>query len=365
MMPALAGFSDNSFDSREDVLRAVIALLRPLKPYISTCGARIKLPIASGTGFDEVSAQLEGYARPLWVVADLLKISSPENKDVFTTGNAFLDLERLGLDSWIRGLAAGVDPEHENFWGSLGNHDQRMVEMEPIACALLTAPSSFFYAPKDIENLKRWLGSINDHIMPPSNWRWFRVLVNLALVRFCGIPHDEVKPIMDEDLAVLDSMYLRDGWSSDGVWSEDKKQADYYSGSFAIQYSQLAYVRFAADIDPDRVSRYRNQAREFSTTFWRYFDVNGMLLYGMCSYCESNQSQVQQSLLAEVLHIDLHLWHFFLQLSRPVLISQHRLIAWASSKASFSGICDGGQCNTTSSILMGRSTLAICIPTCI
>ena len=82
---------------------------------------------------------------------------------------------------------------------------------------------------------------------------------------------------MDADFDVLDSSYIGDGWSSDGVWSEDKKQVDYYSGSFAIQYSQLAYVRFASDIDPERVERYREQARDFSKSFWKYFDVNGML----------------------------------------------------------------------------------------
>ena len=99
--------------------------------------------------------------------------------------------------------------------------------------------------------------------------------MNLALVRTCGVPYDDVKPIMDSDLALLDSFYLGGGWSSDGLWSEDKKQADYYSGSFAIQYAQLAYVRFAKELDPERVVRYISEARKFSWTFWRYFDVDG------------------------------------------------------------------------------------------
>ncbi|KFZ13150.1 hypothetical protein V501_03855 [Pseudogymnoascus sp. VKM F-4519 (FW-2642)] len=279
-MPPLLGFSDNPFQSRGDVLRAATSLLKPLEPYKSPCGARIKLSTVTGTGFDEISAQLEGFARPLWVVADLLAAKPT----AFTTASGASDLD---LDSWIRGLDAGVDPRSDKFWGHTGDHDQRMVEMEPIAYALLTAPTAFLSAlpsapgsDSQVDCQKRdrtvaWLRLINEKTVPPSNWRWFRILVNLALVKSCGVPYNEVKPFMDADFKMLDSFYIGDGWSSDGLWSADKKQADYYSGSFAIQYSQLAYVRFAQDLDPERVERYRSEAGEFAATFWRYFDVNG------------------------------------------------------------------------------------------
>ncbi|KFY02973.1 hypothetical protein O988_01791 [Pseudogymnoascus sp. VKM F-3808] len=278
-MPPLSGFSDNSFESRDDVLRAATSLLEPLTPYKSPCGARIKLSTATGAGFDETSAQLEGFARPLWVVADLLAAKPTASTAASRAGN-------LDLDSWIRGLDAGVDPRSDTFWGYTGDHDQRMVEMEPIAYALLVAPTAFMSAssvpgsdPK-VDSQKRdrivtWLRLINEKTVPPSNWRWFRILVNLALVKSCGVPYDEVKPFMDVDFKMLDSFYLADGWSSDGLWSADKRQADYYSGSFAMQYAQLAYVRFAQDLDPERIARYRSEAGEFAATFWRYFDVNG------------------------------------------------------------------------------------------
>jgi hypothetical protein len=50
---------------------------------------------------------------------------------------------------------------------------------------------------------------------------------------------------------------------------------DYYSGSFAIQFSQLMYVRHAADIDPGRAEAYKERARAFAGDFWRYFDDTG------------------------------------------------------------------------------------------
>lgn len=239
-MPQLPGFSDNPFQSRDDVLRASGALLKGLVPYKSACGARIKLSTATGTGFDETAAQLEGFARPLWVVADLLKY--PKDCPL---------IDNLHLSSWVRGLMAGTDPNSQSYWGDVGDHDQRMVEMEPIAYALLSAPVSFLSPPRSskfsdlVENdrakymLKKWLRSINEKVVPPSNWRWFRILVNLALVKSLEIPYRAVKKIMDADFEVLDSFYIADGWSSDGLWADDKKQADYYSGSFAIQVNMF------------------------------------------------------------------------------------------------------------------------------
>jgi len=50
---------------------------------------------------------------------------------------------------------------------------------------------------------------------------------------------------------------------------------DYYSGSFAIQTTQLIYSRGAQDFDPERCEQYRARAREFAVTFVHYFDPQG------------------------------------------------------------------------------------------
>jgi hypothetical protein len=173
-----------------------------------------------------------------------------------------------------------------------------MVEAEVIACALLFAPGDFFHSQdaRVQTNIVAWLRGMNGKDMPGNNWRWFRVFTNLALVLVAGIPYAEVKPEMDGDFAILDSFYLESGWSGDGLWltpeaeAEEEReclrtrrrdaigcgrQVDYYSGSFAIQFSQLLYVTFAAGLDPQRAERYRVQAREFGGAFWRYFDREG------------------------------------------------------------------------------------------
>ncbi|RMJ10891.1 hypothetical protein CDV36_009467 [Fusarium kuroshium] len=261
-MTGLAGFTDNPFRDRSDLVRAATALVQPLGAYRSPANARVKLFPSTAAAFDDVAAQLEGFARPLWAVQALIG-----DDGGIATGEAH---------NWIQGIQAGVDPSSSEYWGDVGSFDQRMVEMESIAFALLTAPDAMMrlLGQESKLNLTKWLRQINNHTMPRNNWRWFRILVNLALVKVLEVPKVELRHMVDEDFAVLDGFYIGQGWSSDGLWGDERKQADYYSGSFAIQFAQLIYIRFAQE-DEERVQRYRQQAAEFASQYWRYFDVNG------------------------------------------------------------------------------------------
>ncbi|KAH7083123.1 hypothetical protein BKA63DRAFT_433966 [Paraphoma chrysanthemicola] len=265
-MPSLPGFSDNSFETHGDFKIASISLLRALKPYQTSGGARIKLPLVTGTHFDDVAAQLEGFARALWAVGTLLHAS-------LVDGTEYDEL----IAPYIKGLANGTDPQHPEYWGPVVLRDQRMVEMEIISFALLVAPDAMFRGQTDVakENITEWLKTINGKDFPTTNWLWFRAMTNLALVKVCGVPHHEVVDAMKADLDLMEQFYLGEGWAADGFWSDAGRQADYYSGSFAIHFSQLIYAKMAQDIDPERCERYRNRAKEFALTFWRYFDANG------------------------------------------------------------------------------------------
>jgi len=108
-MPALKGFSDNPFRTRDDLVRAVYSLLTPLIPYQSPLGARIRLPVGTAAHFDEKAAQLEGFARPLWAIGAILA-SRDESEPV----------DEL-LQGWIEGIGAGADPESGGgeYWGDV------------------------------------------------------------------------------------------------------------------------------------------------------------------------------------------------------------------------------------------------------
>ncbi|KAH6881438.1 hypothetical protein BKA58DRAFT_2331 [Alternaria rosae] len=265
-MPPLDGFSNNPFKTHADFKTASIALLRALKPYQSPHGARIKLPLSTGTHFDDVAAQLEGYARPLWAVGALMH-SNVVSKDEY---------EEL-IKPYAIGLANGTNPHHEEYWGPVVLRDQRMVEMEIISFALLSAPDTMFHSQTEEakRNITQWLGTINGKDFPTTNWLWFRVMTNLALIKVCGVPKENVLDAMKADLDLMEQFYRGCGWAADGIWSNEGRQADYYSGSFAIQFSQLIYAKMAQDLDPERCERFRGRAKAFAVSFWRYFDTNG------------------------------------------------------------------------------------------
>lgn len=261
-MPPLGGFSDNPFRNRADLVRAAEVLVKPLQRYQSPGKALIKLATATGAGFSETAAQLEGFSRPLWIIPSLLQQMSDDSD--------------LHLTSWLEGLKTGTDPASPEYWGDIGDFDQRAVETESIAFALLVAPERFVPSdPAERDRLAAWLRQINHVRLPENNWSWFRVFVNFALMKALGVPMEEVREVIERDLRLLDSFYVGDGWSTDGLWGDERKQADYYSGSFALQFAQLLYVRLSDGYDNARAERYKNQAREFALGYWRYFDTNG------------------------------------------------------------------------------------------
>lgn len=93
-------FLSNPIKTREDLQRACVSLLDPLENYTSPNGARIKLGYTA-THYDDVAAQLEGFARPLWGLSALL------------AGG----YDYAGHSRWTNGFAAGTDPSSEEFWG--------------------------------------------------------------------------------------------------------------------------------------------------------------------------------------------------------------------------------------------------------
>jgi len=109
----------NPLRSREDMIDMLLDLLLPLKSGQSEGGARVVLG-HSGAGFDPVAAELEGYARALWGLGPLLA-SEPEHPRF-----------RSMKWAWVKGLANGTNPNHEEYWGDCGNRDQRLVEQAAI-----------------------------------------------------------------------------------------------------------------------------------------------------------------------------------------------------------------------------------------
>ena len=130
--------AQNPLKTRQDFQKAVFELWEPLKPYYSPGRSRVKLG-HTGFIFEATSAELEGFARPLWGVVPLEK-----------GGGSFSHWEYFQ-----QGLKNGTNPAHPEYWGKPQPRDQRLVEMAAIGLALALTPEKVWepFSQQERENL--------------------------------------------------------------------------------------------------------------------------------------------------------------------------------------------------------------------
>jgi hypothetical protein len=241
--------------SRDDVARAVRDLYEPLLPYVSAGGARVRLGSFASV-FEESTAELEGFARPLYGIVPLV-----------VGGHDFEHWERF-----VSGLDAGTDPASPEYWGPVpGDNDQRMVEQAAIGLALAFCPEYVWEPLSAIarDRLVAWLHGIFEHDPNPNNWQFFRVLVSLGLERV-GAGFDRSR--VTRSLEMLDGYRVGDHWYVDG----SLRNVDYYV-PFAFHTYGLMYAA-ANDLglgDDRWAETYRDRAASFASDFQHWFSPDG------------------------------------------------------------------------------------------
>ncbi|GGF75884.1 hypothetical protein GCM10010912_21300 [Paenibacillus albidus] len=248
----------NPLITKEDVQEAVRQLVYPLKPYYSEGRARLKLGI-TGVHYGPAVAEMEGFSRVLWGVVPLL---AGDGEDQF-------------WELCLEGIRNGTDPEHKEYWGEVGDYDQRLVEMAAFGFALSLIPERIWGPLNERErsNLYRWLNQINGHPCYDCNWLFFNILVNMGF-RKAGLEYDAEQ--LENNLKRIDDFYLTEGWYSDGVGGH----ADYYV-PFAFHYYGLLYARLLGDEDPERARLFKDRAGVFAGEFLQWFAPDGSALpYG-------------------------------------------------------------------------------------
>lgn len=241
----------NTFESYKEVSQGFEDLLQPLSPFFKDNRlGRLDLG-DQGTVYSKSTRDVEAFLRPLWGLGPYLTQSmSPF------------------LEKYLKGIIAGTDPKHQDYWGEIHDNDQLIVEMASLSTFLLLNKKKIWdvLTRKEQYNIHKWLIQVNQHQIPRNNWHFFRVLVNVAM-RNCEMPYSAA--MIKNDLSLIDTFYLGDGWYSDG----SETQIDYYV-SFAIHYYSLLYCKFAAD-DTERVNIMKKRAVSFAQTFKYWFDANG------------------------------------------------------------------------------------------
>ncbi|RKP52450.1 DUF2264 domain-containing protein [Trinickia fusca] len=239
----------NPLTNLADMRRGVIDLFDPLLPYFSAGNARVRID-AAGTQFDRAAADLEGFARPLWGLAPL-----------GAGGGDFRHWDR-----YAEGLANGVDPRHPEYWGTVNGRDQRMVELAALGFALALVPEKI-WAPLDRrarDNLIAYLKHARAFDYSDNNWKFFRILVDIALDRL-GVAFE--RGLTERYLNELDGFYIADGWYRDG----NVRRIDHYV-AFAMHFYGLIYSKL---VDDARARRYRERAMLFARDFRHWFAPDG------------------------------------------------------------------------------------------
>ncbi|MGP0584062.1 DUF2264 domain-containing protein [Paenibacillus timonensis] len=249
---------DNPLQTRSDMVKALEQLVSPLRPFYSRGGARLALG-QTGVSYPATVAEMEGFSRVLWGLVPLL------------AGGGSSELWEIVLD----GIRSGTNPEHEEYWGEVGDYDQRLVEMAAFGYALALIPKQIWepLRPVERDRLYRWLNQMNQHSCYDCNWLFFNVLVNVGF-RKVGLPYDAVQ--LERNLDRLDAFYLEDGWYSDGIGGH----SDYYV-PFAFHYYGLLYARLMEEEEPQRSEMFKERAAAFAYDFLAWFAPDGAALpYG-------------------------------------------------------------------------------------
>jgi hypothetical protein len=241
----------NPLKTRADVAKGLIDLFNPLLPYFSEGGARVRLS-DTAAHFDRIAADVEGFARPLWGLTP------------HAAGGGTFD----HWDLYRRGLANGMDPEHPEYWGTVNQTDQRMVEMAAIGFTLKMLPELVWepLSGREKANVAAYLTHIRKYRYADNNWKFFRILVDLGLEE-CGVSFD--RSYTDAYLKELDGFYIGDGWYRDG----NVRRLDHYI-PFAMHFYGLIYARLVKG-DDARAAAYRERAGQFAKDIRHWFDEDG------------------------------------------------------------------------------------------
>lgn len=242
--------------TKADYIDCLKKIVSPLKVYYTPGYAGLKCG-HTGAYYDETGAMLEGFSRVLWGLAPL-----------WGGGH---DCE--GFDEiYLKGITNGTDPSHSEYWGEIGDFDQKMVETAAIGLTLILAPEKIWEPLTDNqkENLHNWLLQMNKAKCGDNNWKFFALLVNLGLKNI-GVSYS--KETIENSLSSIDSYYISNGWYHDGR----RDQADYYI-AFAIHFYGLIYAKVMENEDPETSEKFKERAMKFAQDFIYWFAEDGSAL---------------------------------------------------------------------------------------
>lgn len=169
------------------------------------------------------------------------------------------------LERFRTGLIAGVDPRGRERWPRIAERRQAVVEAASVAIALSETRPWLWdgLEPRHQQHVVDWLSGVVGTTGYTNNWVWFQNVIEAFLAKVGG-PWRQAD--LDRNAELQESMYIGDGWYSDGAGPAGVRQSfDYYAG-WAWHVYPLLHSRIAgaplADVHRDRLAMFIEQAAE-------------------------------------------------------------------------------------------------------
>lgn len=250
--------------SREDYARLFRYFVGGFEARRSPAGARAYFPGRPSSHGRDVDA-LEGFSRsaPLWAAW----VSSGRPGAIRLADGRLVRLD----EEFRRGLLAGTDPKSPEYWGGIGDLDQRIVEASDVALSLWLLRRQV-WARLDARQKARvaaWLGQVDGKAVHDNNWHLFPVFID-AVLRSLDAPRDEARARLHYDR--FKRFYRGGGWFSDGPG----EVFDFYN-AWGIHYQLYWLSRVAPDWDAAFIARAR---REFLSSYRLLIGPAGVPILG-------------------------------------------------------------------------------------
>ncbi len=239
--------------NKQNLNQVLQLLIQPAANFASPQHSGLKLGTTSALCPESV-AQMEGLSRLFWGIFPSL------------AGDAETPLD---LSTLLNAIKQGTDPTHPQYWGDIGYIDQRAVEAAVYGFGFCLVPEQIesLLDENTLNNLITWLNQTIDCEVADSNWRFFPILIQVGLMRL-GREYD--RECIDNHFAQIEKMYLGNGWYCDGPG----RPKDYYI-SMGFHFYSLLYVKFMAQVDPERCQILLQRAEQFSHDYIRFFAPQG------------------------------------------------------------------------------------------
>lgn len=242
--------------TRQHWEEAMFGLLQGVVNSASPGNARLRIS-GQRSHHGQVADELEGFSRSMFMAGPWLSMSG---RDAMTWGQEEINVANF----YRRGILAGTDPKHPEYWGDIYDYAQHLVEMAALGWGLYLSRDQIWdkFSRAEKEQIAGYLNACNKVAYHNNNWLLFSVVTNAALKKL-GMPYSQSN--LDARLKACDHMYIGGGWYRDG----NINRIDYYN-SWGFHFYYLLWVILDGDSHPHLAEMHKERVRLFARDF-RYF----------------------------------------------------------------------------------------------